>query len=109
MQYSFLLDAATAPATQGQPGFGSFMPMILIFVIFYFLLIRPQQKKMKQHRAMVEAIKAGDKVVTSGGIYGVIKSVDNAMATLTIADKVDIKISKSSIGGVVNNTEDKQA
>lgn len=103
MQYSFLLDAATAPAAQGQGGgLASFMPMILIFVIFYFLLIRPQQKKMKQHRAMVEAIKAGDEVVTSGGIYGVIKSVDNAMAVLTIADKVDIKISKSSIGGVVN-------
>jgi len=106
MQYTFLLDTASA-AGAGQPpsALSGLMPMVLIFIIFYFLLIRPQQKKMKQHRAMVDAVKAGDQVVTSGGIYGVIKSVDANMAVLTIAEKVDIKISKASIGGVI--TEDK--
>lgn len=93
-----LAQAATPVAKTG--GLEQYLPMILIFVIFYFLLIRPQQKKMKKHRSMVELLKAGDEVITSGGVYGTIKKVEEATITLTIADKVDIKINKSSIGVV---------
>ena len=67
-------------------GIGQFIPLILIFVIFYFFLIRPQQKKVKDHKAMVEALKRGDKVITSGGILGTVERIiDN--------EKVEVKIS----------------
>ena len=59
-------------------GIGQFIPLILIFVIFYFFLIRPQQKKVKEHKAMVEALKRGDKVITSGGIVGTVERVIDA-------------------------------
>ena len=71
-------------------GIGQFIPLILIFVIFYFFLIRPQQKKVKEHKAMVEGLKRGDKIITSGGIIGTIERViDN--------DKVEVEISKIGI------------
>ena len=78
-------------------GIGQFIPLILIFVIFYFFLIRPQQKKVKEHKAMVEALKKGDKVVTSGGITGTItRVIDN--------DKVEVEISDNVIVEVVRGT-----
>ena len=74
-------------------GIGQFIPLILIFVIFYFFLIRPQQKKVKEHRAMVESLKKGDKVVTSGGITGTISRViDNEKVEVEIADNVTVEI-----------------
>jgi preprotein translocase subunit YajC len=76
---------------------GSFLPLILIFVIFYFLLIRPQQKRTKEHRQMLEAIKKGDKVVTSGGIYGLVEAVGPNTVTLKIAENVKVKFGKSYI------------
>lgn len=97
-----ILLAETATATQKQAGgLEQFYPMIIIFVIFYFLLIYPQQKKMKKHRAMLELLKAGDEVITNGGIYGTIKKVEEGTITLTIAEKTDIKVTKSSVGVVI--------
>ncbi|MDA8087760.1 MAG: preprotein translocase subunit YajC [Nitrospiraceae bacterium] len=80
--------------------FSSFLPLILIFVIFYFLLIRPQQKKAKEHRQMLEAIKKGDKVITQGGIYGVVDQVDQHTLMLKIAENVKVKIGKAYIAAV---------
>ena len=83
-----------------------FLPIILIFVIFYFLLIRPQQQKMKQHRAMVEALRRGDQVVTSGGIVAKVSKVqDDGMVEVEIADGVKVKVVKATITQVLNKTE----
>ena len=74
-------------------GIGQFIPLILIFVIFYFFLIRPQQKKVKEHKAMVESLRKGDKVVTSGGITGTISRViDNDKVEAEIADNVTVEV-----------------
>ena len=81
-------------------GFGAFIPIILMFVIFYFLLIRPQQKKAKQHQEMIANLKKGDRVITSGGIHGLITSLDENTVTLEIAEKVRIKVSRATIAGL---------
>ena len=76
-------------------GIGQFIPLILIFVIFYFFLIRPQQKKVKDHKAMVENLKRGDKVITSGGITGTIERlIDNDKVEVEIADNVKVEVVK---------------
>ncbi|MEE9524165.1 MAG: preprotein translocase subunit YajC [Thermodesulfovibrionales bacterium] len=87
---------------QGGPQsmFTSFLPLIIIFAIFYFLLIRPQQKKAKHHKEMVSAMKKGDKVVTSGGIYGVIESVSERTVVLKIAENTKVKFGKSNIATI---------
>ena len=90
-------------------GIGQFIPLILIFVIFYFFLIRPQQKKVKEHKAMVESLKRGDKVVTSGGITGTVERlIDNDKVEVEIAENVKVEIVKSTgIQSLVNtNTQD---
>ena len=91
-------------------GIGQFIPLILIFVIFYFFLIRPQQKKVKEHKAMVESLKRGDKVITSGGITGTIERViDNDKVEVQIADNVKVEIIKSTgIQGLLNSPEVKK-
>ena len=85
-------------------GIGQFIPLILIFVIFYFFLIRPQQKKVKEHKAMVESLKRGDKVVTSGGITGTVERlIDNDKVEVEIAENVKVEIVKSTgIQSLVN-------
>jgi len=85
----------------GTGGLGSFLPLILMFVVFYFLLIWPQQKKAKSHRAVLANLKKGDEVVTSGGLYGTITGITDTVVTLEIAEKVRIKVSRSSIAGVM--------
>jgi len=80
-------------------GIGSFVPLILIFVIFYFLLIRPQQKKRKEHQAYLSDLKKGEKVITGGGIHGRITGLTDTTVTLEIADNVRIKVTRSSITG----------
>ena len=78
-------------------GIGQFIPLILIFVIFYFFLIRPQQKKVKEHKAMVESLKRGDKVVTSGGITGTVERIiDNDKIEVEIAENVKVEIVRST-------------
>ena len=91
-------------------GIGQFIPLILIFVIFYFFLIRPQQKKVKEHKAMVEGLKRGDKVITSGGIIGTIERViDNENVEVKIADNVNVEIVKSTgVQGLLNTQEVKK-
>jgi len=95
----------------GQPGAGAegggpgsmltgFLPLIIIFVIFYFLLIRPQQKRAKDHRSMIAALKKGDKVVTNGGIYGLVESVTENTVVLKIAENVKVKFGKGYIASV---------
>ena len=78
-------------------GFGQFIPLILIFVIFYFFLIRPQQKKAKEHKLMVENLKRGDKVVTTGGIVGTVERVlDNDKVEVQISDNVNVEIIRTT-------------
>ncbi len=84
-----------APAAGG--GFASLVPLILIFGVFYFLLIRPQQKKAKEHQQFLSEMKKGDEVVTSGGIHGRITGLTEAVVTLEIAEGVRIKINRGSI------------
>ena len=91
-------------------GIGQFIPLILIFVIFYFFLIRPQQKKVKEHKLMVENLKRGDKVITSGGIVGTIERIiDNDKVEVLISDNVKVEIIRASgIQALLNNTETKK-
>ena len=91
-------------------GIAQFIPLILIFVIFYFLLIRPQQKKVKEHKAMVESLKKGDKVVTSGGITGTISRViDNDKVEVEIADNVTVEVIRGTgIQSLMNSQEVKK-
>ena len=91
-------------------GIGQFIPLILIFVIFYFFLIRPQQKKVKDHKLMVENLKRGDKVVTSGGIIATVERVmENDRAEIEIADNVKVEIVKSTgVQGLANIPEPKK-
>lgn len=86
----------------------SIAPLILIFVVFYFLLIMPQQKKAKEHKAMLAAIDKGDDVVTSGGIHGKVVGVAENVLTLEIADKVKIKVSREFIAYKKTSGEEKK-
>ena len=98
---------AYAQAAGGAGGaFASFVPLILIFAIMYFLLIRPQQKKVKEHQAMVEALRRGDQVVTQGGMIGKVTKVkeDNEIE-LEIADGVKVRVVRSTIAQVISKTE----
>ena len=98
--------AQAAGAPSSGAAIAQFLPIVLIFVIFYFLLIRPQQKKMKDHRAMVEALRRGDQVVTSGGIVGKVSKVqDDGKVEIEIADGVKVKVVKHTITTVLNKTE----
>ena len=84
----------------------SFVPLVLVFGIMYFLLIRPQQKKMKEHKAMIEALRRGDQVVTQGGIIGKVTKVqDDGMVEVEIADGVKVKVLRHTISTVLNKTE----
>ena len=91
-------------------GIGQFIPLILIFIIFYFFLIRPQQKKAKEHKLMVQNLKRGDQVVTSGGIIGTVERVmDNDKAEVMISDNVKVEIIRSTgIQGLLNTPEPKK-
>lgn len=88
---------------------GQFIPLILIFVIFYFLLIRPQQKRIKEHKSMVDALARGDSVVTAGGFIGkIVRVLEDDKAEIEIADNVTVKVVKSTITQVLSKTEPKQ-
>jgi preprotein translocase subunit YajC len=110
-----LISSAYAQAAGAAPGgldsqIMSFAPLVLIFVVFYFLLIRPQQKRMKQHKEMLSAIRRGDRVVTSGGIIGTVnKVVNNEEVILEIADGVRVRVMRGMISSVVAKTEPAEA
>lgn len=77
------------------------LPLVLIFVVFWFLIIRPQKKQQDQRKAMISAVKRGDKIVTNGGLFGEVKDVKQDRLVVTIADGVKVEIAKSAISGVV--------
>ncbi len=90
-------------------GFAQFIPLILIFVIFYFFLIRPQQKKVKEHRLMVAALKRGDQVVTSGGIVGKIERVlGDDKVDILISENVTVQVVQSTIQSLLNKSDTKK-
>ena len=90
---------SAAPAG-GMAAFQQIIPLVVMFAIFYFLLIRPQQKKAKEHKALLEAIKKGDNVITAGGVHGKITAVDDTIVSLEIAPGVIVKINKAYIASV---------
>jgi preprotein translocase subunit YajC len=97
--------AMSMPSGGGHAGgvqdiISSFMPLIVIFAIFYFLLIKPQQKKAKDHKDMLAAVKKGDKVVTNGGIYGLVEQVNDKTVVLKIAENVKVKFEKGYIAAI---------
>ena len=98
---ALLADPALAQTATGQSGLLGFLPLVVIFVLFYFLLIRPQQKKQKEHRSMVDALSSGDEIVTGGGVLGKVTDVGDQFVTVEIADGVSIKVQKHTIGAVL--------
>lgn len=86
-------------------GIAGFLPIIILFAIFYFLLIRPQQKKAKEHREMIANLKKGNRIVTSGGIYGTIQSIDDTTISLEIAEKVKIKVTRGNVAAVIADNQ----
>lgn len=96
----FISNAYAQGAPEANP-FGFLLPMLVIFAAFYFLLIRPQQKRQKAHTQLVSGLAVGDEVLTAGGILGKVTAVSDHYATLHIADNVEIKIQKSTVSAVV--------
>lgn len=97
----FFISTAHAQGASDASPFGMFLPMIAIFAAFYFLLIRPQQKKQKAHTALIGALATGDEVLTAGGILGKVTAVTDHYATISIADGVEIKIQKATVSTIV--------
>jgi preprotein translocase subunit YajC len=100
-----MLDFAYAQATPGISGPGqilSFLPLVLIFVVFYFLLIRPQQKKAKQHQDMLAKLKKNDEVMTSGGIYGKVVALADNVVTVEVAPNVRIRVNRANIAEITS-------
>jgi preprotein translocase subunit YajC len=89
-----------AAPTGGMAAFQQFIPLVFMFVIFYFLLIRPQQKKAKEHKALLDAVKKGDLVITAGGVHGKVMSVDDGIVSLEVATGVIVKINKPYIASI---------
>lgn len=88
---------AAAPAAQQDPGLFGFLPLVIIFVLFYFLLIRPQQKRAKEHKQMIAAIAKGDEVVSGGGLLGKVIDIGESFITLEIANGVSVQIQRASV------------
>jgi preprotein translocase subunit YajC len=101
-----LLDAAPAAGAQAPNPITQFVPLIFIGLIFYFLLIRPQQKQRKEQQKLIESIKTGDKVVTSSGIYGMISNVKERTVMLKVADNVKIEIDKAAVASVLDRSSE---
>ncbi len=97
----FLINSAHAQGASQSDTFSLLLPMIIIFVAFYFLLIRPQQKRQKKHTEMVTALQTGDEVLTAGGMLGKVTAVSDHYVTLTIAANVEIKVQKATLSAVV--------
>lgn len=98
----FLVGCPMLPGTEGGGGsqITAFLPFILIFVIFYFLILRPQQKQSKQRQEMLKSIKRGDNVITSGGLYGRVLNIVDDVITLEIAKGVSVRVSRAGISGL---------
>ena len=97
-----MINHAHAQAAAQQPSMlASFIPLILIFLIFYFLLIRPQQKKQKEHKVLLDSIQRGDEILSSGGILGKVMKVDNDKLTVEISKGVNVTIIRSTVADVI--------
>lgn len=97
----FLILAQAAAPAQGQPNLlVSMMPLVFIFVIFYFLLIRPQQKKQKEHEKLIQSVKTGDQVVTNAGIHGTVSNVKEKTLIIKIADNVKVEFDRAAVAVV---------
>ncbi|MFA5072776.1 MAG: preprotein translocase subunit YajC [Nitrospirota bacterium] len=108
IETAYAMGAQGGEAAQGGSGMSSLIFMAVIFAIFYFLMIRPQQKKMKEHRKMVEDLKKGDRVVTAGGMYGTVENTTPSTLTIKIAEGVKVKVTRSSVSTVVTGEEEKE-
>lgn len=97
----FFIASAYAQDAAAQGGLLSFLPLIVIFVVFYFLLIRPQMKRAKEHKALISALANGDEVVTNGGLLGRVTNVGESFITLELADNVKIKLQKHAVASVM--------
>jgi preprotein translocase subunit YajC len=97
----FFIDTAWAQAGGQSDPFLSFLPLIIIFVLFYFLLIRPQTKRQKEHKQMVEALESGQEIVTGGGVLGRITEVGEQFVTVEIANGVVVKVQKHTVSAVL--------
>jgi len=97
---AYAMGQGGAAGGQAQGGFSAFIPLIMMFVIFYFLLIRPQQKKQKEHQEMIRNLKKGDRIMINGGIYGNITSLEESVVTVEIADKVRVKVSRGYVASL---------
>ena len=104
-----IITPAFAEAGAAEGGFASLIPLLLIMVIFYFLLIRPQQKKLKDHRGMVDSLSKGDKVMTGGGVYGKITAVKDDTLKVEIADGVVITVKRDTVAGLAETAPAKAA
>jgi len=102
---AYAMGTGGAGGAGGGGGLGAFLPLIIIFAIFYFLLIRPQQRKAKQHKQLLSELRKGDKVVSSGGLHGVITGLSDDVLTVEISPKVRVKMSRGSISGVIRRAE----
>ncbi len=101
---------AAAPVAANEFSIVSFVPLILIFAVFYFLIIRPQSKKFKEQKEMIDNLKIGDKIITSGGILGTVKEIDTKdnILEIEISDKVNVKILRSFVSDLVKKEEKKK-
>ncbi|MBI3597618.1 MAG: preprotein translocase subunit YajC [Nitrospirae bacterium] len=103
-------DAGGAPAAAPSAGPGgmvvSFLPFVLIFVVFYFLLILPQQRKQKKHRTLLEALKKGDRVLTTGGLLGTVAALNKDVVTIQVADNVRVKVRREYVAELQEEPEE---
>ena len=97
----FLISSAYAQDASTQGGLTSFLPLILIFVVFYFMLIRPQMKRAKEHKKLVSELSKGDEVVTNGGLLGKITDVSDSFVTVQLADNVSVKLQRHAVASVM--------
>jgi len=105
MEFMTFLAQAAPGAPEQPPVLFQFLPLIIIAVLFYFLLIRPQQKKQKEHQKLVTTIKTGDKVITSGGMHGIVANVKESTILLKVADNVKIEMDKAAVVAVSKSAE----
>jgi preprotein translocase subunit YajC len=106
----FAQSVAYAAGTKGggMSGIVGLAPILLMFVIFYFILIRPQQKQVKRHKELIQNLKKGERIVTTGGIHGTITGLTENVITLEIADNVRIKVTRSAVAGLSRDQESPQ-
>ncbi len=107
LQYLIFMQCAPGP---GQTGGGmetlmSLLPFLLIILVFYFMILRPQQKRQKERQKLLESIKKGDKVITAGGIHGTVEGIEDKVLLIKIADSVKVKVERSSISTIIGVTE----